>query len=88
MHKKRPKGVSCSEGGPSVAKGAFRAPCAGMPVERLKELMGPGCQLTDQELEQLRDQLNVLAEAALDAWQATAEQCPSRASASKMRKIS
>ena len=79
MHKKRPKGVSCSEGGPSVAKGAFRAPCAGMPVERLKELMGPGCQLTDQELEQLRDQLNVLAEAALDAWRGRMDGVPDRA---------
>ena len=35
-------------------------------LRRCREILGPGCQLTDEQLESLRDHLTVLANIALD----------------------
>jgi hypothetical protein len=39
-----------------------------LTLKRCREILGAGYQLTDEELEALRDQLYVIAEVALDAF--------------------
>lgn len=39
-----------------------------LSIKRCREILGPGCNLSDEELELLREQLYVIAEMALDAY--------------------
>jgi hypothetical protein len=40
---------------------------AGLPVATCRRLLGCDCTLTDEEIEVLRDELTILADAAIDA---------------------
>ena len=37
-------------------------------IERCRQLLGPDCDLSDQELEDLRDQVYTLANIAIKGW--------------------
>jgi hypothetical protein len=70
MRGKRQKGLAeSSGGGPSVAKGAFRAPPRGLSMERVRSILGPDSRLCQGDLERLRDHLAVLAGIILDEWE-------------------
>ena len=40
-----------------------------LSIERCRKILGKDCTLTDEELKMLRDQLYLVAEVALDAFQ-------------------
>jgi hypothetical protein len=50
-----------------------------LSLNRCREILGKDCTLTDEELTMLRDQLYVIAEVALDAFQ-PAQEVPEGAS--------
>jgi hypothetical protein len=53
---------------PTAREPERRARAAPLSVAACRRLLGPGCTLTDEEIETLRDQLGLLADAAIDAF--------------------
>jgi hypothetical protein len=86
MRGKRQKGPVQLPAGPLVAKRAYRAPAIGLSLERVKAILGPDCGLGEPELEQLRDQMDVLADVLIDAWEVSNRRPPARSAAAEPRK--
>ena len=72
--------------GPSVAKGAFRAPPRGLSMERVRSILGPDCRLGQVDLERLRDHLAVLASIILDEWEGSGGGPTTKSDAAESRK--
>ncbi len=88
MRGKRLKGPERLPANPSVAMNAFRTPARGLPLERVRTLLGPDCCLGEEDLKQLRDQMTTLADALVDTWESAARQQAARSAAAESRRTS
>lgn len=50
---------------------ASRAECSGLTLARVREILGTECPVDDADVEALRAEMVMLAELALDLWEAT-----------------
>ena len=58
---------------PRVVALGSTAGCSPLTIAACRRLLGRGCTLTDEEVEMLRDELTILADAAIDAFLATGD---------------
>ena len=86
MRGKRRKGPVQLPANPLVAKRACRAPSIGLSVERVKAILGPDCCLGERELEQIREEMAVLADALIEVWEASGRPLPERSAAAESRR--
>jgi len=86
MRGKRQKGPAQPSAGPLVAFRAFRAPAQGLSLERARAALGPRCLLDEKDLDQLREQMTVLAGIVLDEWQAAGRRAGANSDGADPRK--